>query len=46
MIQRAALDTDPEVPVDNCVPNYELIESVKCLFFYIYIHLCYNALRV
>ncbi|KAL9555484.1 hypothetical protein MBANPS3_002331 [Mucor bainieri] len=27
MIQRAALDTDPEVPVDNCVPNYELIES-------------------
>ncbi|KAK4518758.1 uncharacterized protein ATC70_008980 [Mucor velutinosus] len=27
MIQRAALDTDPEVPVDKCVPNYELIES-------------------
>ncbi|GAN08717.1 X-ray repair cross-complementing protein 5-like [Mucor ambiguus] len=27
MIQRAALDTEPEVPVDNCVPNYELIES-------------------
>ncbi|KAL9541475.1 hypothetical protein PS6_010284 [Mucor atramentarius] len=27
MIQRAALDTDPEVPVDNCVPNYKFIES-------------------
>ncbi|KAF1805722.1 SPOC like C-terminal domain-containing protein [Mucor lusitanicus] len=27
MIQRAALDTDPQEQVDNCVPNYELIES-------------------
>lgn len=34
MIQKAALDTDPEVPIDNSVPNYQFIESVR---FFLYI---------
>lgn len=41
MIQKAALDIDPEVPIDNSVPNYHFIESVG-----LYIYLCYIEIRV